>query len=318
MVLIPSEMQGRAVRVACAASCIATALGCTRDTRTGVATREAPPAEPAEPVEPTDPAGADARPATEDAQNARNARGVHDAQDADAPAPPLPPIADRPLFTNLTVTGYPEPVVSVPNGATSRRPVILVAHGTSDRPDWNCDAWRHITSARGFVVCPRGEHAPQESTRDDERFTLRGGAYLLGYVDAALAALAVRFAGYVDVDRPVLAGFSLGATEMAQLAVRDPARFPRIAMLEGGQKVWTAAAIRQFEAGGGQRVLFGCGSPWCVPETKAVLARFDKAGFEARMVSANVGHTNDRPLQEAVMAQLEWFLGGDARWRGAW
>ena len=32
------------------------------------------------------------------------------------------------------------------------------------------------------------------------------------------------------------------------------------------------------------------------------------------MVHANVGHTNDRPLQEAIMGELEWYLDGDARW----
>jgi hypothetical protein len=101
---------------------------------------------------------------------------------ADGTAPPLDgpparaPIPPDPLFTNLGVIGFPEAVLSVPNGATSPRPLLIVLHGTSDRPDWNCDAWRHITGAQGFVLCPRGDYDPRESTPTDRRFTLRGGA----------------------------------------------------------------------------------------------------------------------------------------------
>jgi poly(3-hydroxybutyrate) depolymerase len=206
-------------------------------------------------------------------------------------------------------------VVSVPNGATSPRPLIVVLHGTSDRPDWNCDAWRHITGARGFVLCPSGDYDPRESTPGDERFTLRGGAHLRGYLEAAFDALAIRFAGYVDVERPAVTGFSLGATEIAQLALTDPARFPRVAQLEGGHGVWTPQAIASFAATGGTRVLFGCGSTWCTPLARAAAKRLEQGGVGARVAFAPVGHTNDRPLQEALMRELAWFLEGDARWR---
>jgi predicted esterase len=226
----------------------------------------------------------------------------------------LPPIPPEPLFTNLVVPGFPEAVVSVPNGATSARPLAIVLHGTSDRPDWNCDAWRHMTGARGFVLCPRGDFDPRESTPGDRRFTLRGGAPLRAYVEAATQALAARFAGYVDVERPVAAGFSLGATEIAQLALGDPARFPRVAGLEGGHGVWTAAAISAFAAKGGSRVLFGCGSTWCTNPARAAARRLIAGGVEARVAFAPVGHTNDRPLQEALMRELPWFLDGDPRW----
>jgi predicted esterase len=234
-----------------------------------------------------------------------------DAANGDAGLEPIP--AD-PLFTNLTVTGFPEAVVSVPNGATSRRPVVVVLHGSADRPDWNCDAWRHITGAYGFVLCPRGAYVPGESTASDHRFTHRGGTYLRAHVDAALQALQERFGAYVDVEQPVVTGFSLGATEIGQLAVGDPPRFSRVAQLEGGYVVWTPPAISTFVARGGQRVLFGCGSSWCVPLANAAAERLEKAGVVARVVFAKVGHTTDRPLQEALMGELAWFLAGDARW----
>ena len=229
----------------------------------------------------------------------------------------LPPIPDDPLFTNLTVPGFPTAVVSVPNGATSPRPLLIVLHGSGDRPDWNCDAWRHITRAQGFVLCPRGQDAPAESTKDDKRYTHRGGAYLRAHVDAALAALVARFAGYVDIDRVVVTGFSLGATQAAQLALEDPRRFSRVAQIEGGDGVWTATNIRLFSTRGGRRVLFGCGSSWCIPVAKAAAERLKKGAVDSRVVYANVGHTTDRPLQEAIMRDLAWFLDGDVRWATA-
>lgn len=226
----------------------------------------------------------------------------------------LVPIAPDPLFTNLSIPGYPDAVVSVPNGATARRPVIVVLHGSGDRPDWNCDAWRHITGARGFVLCPRGRYDPRESTPGDTRYTHRGGAYLRGHVDAAFGALAARFGPYVDTQTPLAVGFSLGATEIAQIALADPARFPRIALVEGGHGVWNDSSARDFHENGGRRVLLACGSAWCPPLAKAAAALLERHGVEAKVVYAAVGHTNDRPLQEAIMRELSWFLGEDPRW----
>jgi predicted esterase len=231
--------------------------------------------------------------------------------DAAASLPPLPP---DPLFTNLGPGEGGTDVVSVPNGATSPRPVLIVLHGAGDRPDWNCDAWRHITGAQGFVLCPRGDYVPAESTPGDRRYTIRGGAPLRAHLDEALGTLGERFAGYIDDERPLAAGFSLGATEIAQIAIAHPERFSRVALLEGGHGVWTPKAIRSFADGGGRRVLFGCGSSWCLGPAEDAAKRLRAGGVEARVVHANVGHTNDRPLQEAIMGELGWYLDGDARW----
>jgi predicted esterase len=244
----------------------------------------------------------------------RAGQRLETARDASAESAALAPIAPEPLFTNLSVPTFPDPVVSVPNGATSPRPVVIVLHGSGDRPDWNCDAWRHITGAYGFVLCPRGDEDTQSSTSTDRRYTLRGGQYLRGYIDAALDALATRYAGYVDGRRPILAGFSLGAAEAAVLASEDPRFLPRMALLEGGQDVWTRERIHGFHWEGGERVLFGCGSKGCALASKATAAKFEKAGVESHVVYANVGHTSDRPLQEAIMTEMAWFLGDDPRW----
>jgi hypothetical protein len=37
-------------------------------------------------------------------------------------------------------------------------------------------------------------------------------------------------------------------------------------------------------------------------------------GLEARVAFASVGHTFDPPLEDAVRAELAWFVEGDDRW----
>jgi len=46
--------------------------------------------------------------------------------------------------------------VSVPLGAREPRPIMIAIHGGSDKPSLACSAWRGITEAYPFVVCPRG------------------------------------------------------------------------------------------------------------------------------------------------------------------
>jgi hypothetical protein len=152
----------------------------------------------------------------------------------------------------------------------------------------------------------------------DPRYTHPGGRRLLAHIDDALAALAERYAGYADVRAPLLAGFSLGAYEVAMLGQRGLPRFPRLAVLEGGVDGWSAPTVEAFAAEGGVRVLFGCGSSLCtVPATAAAGRIAQRDGVEARVASAPVGHANTPPLQEAIRAELPWFLAGDDRWTPA-
>jgi hypothetical protein len=228
------------------------------------------------------------------------------------------PLAADPPFVDFPVPGYPDAVLGLPEGATSSRPVIVVIHGLGGRPDPNCKAWRAIVRGWGFVLCPRGEYDPERSTPGDRRYTHPGGRRLRAHIDAALQALADRYAVYADVRAPVLAGFSLGAYEIAMLGQRGLPRFPRLAVLEGGFDGWSAPTVEAFAAEGGSRVLFGCGTSWCAAPASAAAARIgQRRGVEARVASAPVGHVNTPPLQEALRAQLPWFLAGDERWAPA-
>jgi pimeloyl-ACP methyl ester carboxylesterase len=239
-------------------------------------------------------------------------------------APPIAPalkdlsaIAPVARFVDLSVPGFPDAVVSLPVDASAVQPVLVVLHGMDGRPDVQCDVWRTITRARGFIVCPRGVYDPEHSPPDDARYTLPYGDILRRHVAAALEALRTRFGEIVDVERPLLAGFSLGATEAATLALSEPEVFPRIAILEGGVDGWVGTVPGSFAKGGGIRVLFGCGSSWCTPTARAAAARLSTEGVESRVAWADVGHRNAPELIEAIQRELQWFVEGDDRWAAA-
>ncbi len=214
----------------------------------------------------------------------------------------------------LAISGHPDAVVAEPWREAGRRPVAVVFHGLGDRPEPHCEAWRTITNADDFILCLRGDEDAERSSPGRRRFTLAGGEALASHVDAALAALAARYGDRVDPARPLLVGFSLGATEVALLAQRDPARFGRVALVEGGLDVWIDATVAPFAAGGARRVLFACGSPWCTPPARADVKRIEARGVEARVAFADVGHREAPELERALMAEFEWFTEGDERW----
>lgn len=218
-------------------------------------------------------------------------------------------------FVGLPVTGFPDAVVGLPAIEEAGRPVIVVLHGLGGRPEPNCRAWRDITEAAGYALCLRGDFDAERSGPGDPRYTLAGGWVLRKHLETALAALRARFGGGVDVDHPLLAGFSLGAAEVALLAQSDPARFRRIAVIEGGLDAWVEPTIAPFAARGGERVLFGCGSSWCTPPALAAASRIGNGGASARVVYADVGHRNSPPLQRAIRSELGWLVEGDARWQ---
>lgn len=230
-----------------------------------------------------------------------------------APVPILPALTG--FFEALPVPGHPDAWMSLPTGATNKRPVVVVIHGAGDRPDWQCGGWRRATRELAFVVCPRGAYAPGDSTKDDQRYTHRGGSALLAYIDASLDALEVRYPDYADTRAPVLAGFSLGASEILALAVQAPARFPRIALVEGAMSGWTDARIDAYRDGGGQRVLYGAGQRVNEAAAKATAKRLIARGLDARVVYAPVNHTFDPPLEDAIQGELDWFVEGEPRWK---
>ena len=254
-----------------------------------------------------DASGVDASAAPGAGAAATDASGDRVAFDAS-----LPPVAG--FFEALPVAGHPDAWMSLPTGATGPRPVVVMIHGAGDRPDWQCGGWRRATAGYPFVICPRGAYVPGESTHDDARYTHRGGAALLAYIDASLEALRAKYSGYADTEHPLLAGFSLGASEVLALAVQDPGRFPRLALVEGAVNAWTFARADAYLAGGGLRVLYATGQRSNDAAAKITVQRLLQRRVDARAVFAPVGHTFDVPLEDAVRSQLEWLVEDDSSW----
>jgi hypothetical protein len=226
----------------------------------------------------------------------------------------VPLRAAAPLI-ELPIEGEPAAVVSLPIGATARRPVIIASHGNYDRPEWQCQVWREIVGDDAFILCPRGVARPDSPSADDVRFTYESNARLEREIDGGLKALVARFPAHVDGASVLYTGFSLGAIMGVSIASRRPALFPRLVLIEGGHDKWTAAAAKAFSERGGQRVLFVCAQAGCGAAAKSAAARLVKAGLAARVVRAKeVGHRYDGPVADETKRSLAWVLEGDPRW----
>jgi hypothetical protein len=238
---------------------------------------------------------------------------------APAPVEPPSPPALAPLDAGaelwpLSVPGFRDAVVSIPTGATGARPVVVALHGNFDRPEWQCEVWRAVTKAYAFVVCPRGiPRADSPSSLD--RWTYGKASDVRHEIDAALAALRVRFGDYVAVGPTLYFGFSLGAILGVGIVSDDPDRFPRAVLIEGGQNNWSPARAKAFASSGGKRVLFACGQRTCKSSSAWPARLLDKAGVEAKSVfGGEVGHTYDGVVAEQISQALPWLVADDPRW----
>ena len=135
-----------------------------------------------------------------------------------------------------------------------------------------------------------------------------------------LAALSARYPGYVDESAMLYTGFSLGAILGAALVAREPGRFPRAVLIEGGEDKWTAERAQHFARGGGQRVLFACGLRGRVAGANRAAALLERAGAGARVVLGKLPgksefiHWYNGPIADETAAALPWLLEGDPRW----
>ena len=232
-------------------------------------------------------------------------------------AAPLPPIPPQPALAELPVPTFPNAVVSLPNGATSSRPILLVFHADDEQSERACETWRAITKARGFVVCPRDQDDVQPQPAHRDRFARRGGVSLRSFVVAVLESLEAQYRGYVDGQRPLVVGSSTVSDELARLAADDPRRFPRVVFLEGGAGAWTKERIHAFHWEGGDRVLFACATAACLTDAKAAAVRLDRSGVESHAVHVDAHRTDDTALREIIGGEMGWLLGDDPRWTGA-
>jgi predicted esterase len=240
------------------------------------------------------------------------------AEGAAASARALPPLESTDPFVALPVPRHRAAVVSVPRGATSKRPVLVVAHGAGDRPEWQCQLWRGIVGDRAFILCPRGfptdPYVPPEHT--GYFFTTHHA--LAREIALGLAALRERFPEYADLEAPAFAGFSQGAIMGAMLLPSHPARFARAALIEGGYGLfeeWNIPVSERWRTRGGQRALLACGRDRCVEQARESAGHMRKGGIDVRVIHAvGAGHSYGGAMEREVRAAFPWVIEGDERW----
>ena len=235
--------------------------------------------------------------------------------DAAPPPPPEPEALSAPRpFVELAVEGFRNAVVSLPLGARGKRPVMVALHGNYDRPEWQCEVWRDITGGYPFILCPRG--IPRgDAPKSADRWTYGGLGATKKELEAGLAALDAAYPDYVDDGEVLFTGFSLGAILGVHIIRKNPERYPRAVLTEGGYKGWSLGAARSLKKGGAQRVLFACGQTACRHTAKGPARFLEKAEIGAKVVfNGNVGHTYDGKVADAIAKEWSWLVEGDERW----
>jgi predicted esterase len=222
-------------------------------------------------------------------------------------------------FIKLPVRDFGPAIVSVPLRGARPRPVLVATHGAGDRPEWQCNVWRTTVQDRGFVLCPRGWTTNATVPEDRAGYFYTDHHALADEISAALEALAARFPGDVDLDAPILTGFSQGAIMGARILGEHPAHFARAVLIEGGVgafKEWSGWTAQRFQKAGGDRVLLACGGPRCAASAEATRAVLGRAGVEAKVLHVEgAGHSYGGQMEEEVRKAFSWIIEGDPRWR---
>jgi len=223
----------------------------------------------------------------------------------------LEPLIEWKAVDSLRVDGYAPAYVSVPVGATSRRPIVLAAHGNNETPEAFCTAMRDVIGPKAFVLCPRGELP----SRNQPGYVFTSPQQLALECEAGIRAIERAYPAYVDKTALMYVGFSRGAFLSVPIISTEPARFPRAILIEGGQDAWTDDRIRAFGAAGGKRIFFACGQLDCRDDARAVAVRLNEVGVETRVTYREAGHVYTGPVGEELRKGIDWVTEGDARWQ---
>jgi hypothetical protein len=200
--------------------------------------------------------------------------------------------------------------VSVPLGAREPRPIMIALHGGSDRPEWACGAWRGITGAYPFLVCPHGVGSNEASLAWSSPADTRAR------VARAIAETKRIFGSWVREAPIVLVGFSMGATQAALLAQSQPQIYRRVALAESAYAPEPAMEFaRPWAAGGGERAIFLCTTAGCEAPYRKAAQNVARHGVPARL---DIAGTNQHGMWEIVVRSMRrdwpWLVEGAEGW----
>ncbi len=190
-----------------------------------------------------------------------------------------------------------------PADATAPHAPIVYLHGMWATPEDSCPLLEHAATARGFLVCPRG-NSPSEP---EGRMWTGTYASVAPSVHAALAIASALSPGTLDRSAGgTLVGYSNGAYFAAEIAMHEPGRWTGLVLLS----MRLDLDADRLRAAGVHRVVLAAGDrDGAVAAMRAQAERLSAAGLPARFMSlGDVGH--DLPVPpgiDGVLAEaLAW------------
>ena len=190
---------------------------------------------------------------------------------------------------------------------------MIAIHGGSDRPERACAAWRHVTEAYAFVVCPRGFGG------NDARLGWRTSEDTAQRIARAVAATKALFTTWVkDTRSVVLAGFSMGGSQVALLAQADAPRYRRLAVGDSAHDPRPALTFSgPWIAGGGERAVFLCTTSGCEPSFRKAARNVAASKGLARLnIAATQVHGLSEPVAQSMRRDWGWLVEGAEGWDG--
>jgi pimeloyl-ACP methyl ester carboxylesterase len=190
---------------------------------------------------------------------------------------------------------------------------MIALHGGSEKAEHACAAWREITEAYAFVVCPRGWGG------NEWRLGWRNAADTSRRISRAVEAAKKTFGAWIqETPTIVLAGFSMGAIQVALVACRQPQTYRRIVIGDSAHKPRSALTFAPaWVKGGGERALFLCSTSGCEPSMRAAAKKVAREKARARL---NIAATQKHGLSESVVQSVRrdwpWLVEGAEGWEG--
>lgn len=232
---------------------------------------------------------------------------AHEAETRTGATPAREPTGE---FASLP-TDYGQVVVWVPN-ASEPRPLLLAAHGAGGAPEWHCAFWAERVRAAAFVVCPRGRPYDHSGAA----FYFPQHHDLDARIQSALQAFEASYRERWTGRHSVYVGYSQGATMGAYLLPTRGSEFEFALLVEGGYQQWPVKNAREFQASGGRRAFFACGTDACTRGATRSMRWLQMGGVEARLSTApGAGHTPAGAVGEIARDALGWLVRDAPGWQ---
>ena len=184
------------------------------------------------------------------------------------------------------------------------RPVTVMLHGMCGHPESACAPFVDVSTARGWLVCPRAEDACGGGTRwrlhgpDDGQL-----------VESSVRAVVRGHEGEVDASAPrVIVGFSLGGIAAVQIAQGTTGKYAGLVVV-ASQVHPDAAALKKA---GIRRVVLAAGDFDMTSAPLQADARLLTAqGMPTRFVSlGKFGHGYPADMEQRMHEPMTWVAGG--------